>query len=1298
MSRCLIFVFLALLSASVPTASAALTTVNITDGEHLKDYLCSSKNTMPAYTHLMIYPDEIKMNNLDSVECVIENTTDISITAWQDSGNDSSRIVTVSCGNQGGGFSFFNVTNLTIKSVYFKSCGTATFPNAAIKYVNGRDHFFFYNPLVKTTLFLNHCHNLTLYNVLGDSYYDIQGYQSSIIGVNLCGWSSITAVLSDADLPTDHHLLTLLIYYIDTAIMPSKSRPSLECNILVETNLLSGNKFVNIAQDLDGSPELMPVRPVGDFSLFLAQQEFNVNADITVLPMSPNSNNMLDCIKSSSCNSKVVILFVNSVTDSRVIFQGYPYQFCTDVSSLPVPYPNYRSIQLDVFFYETPLFSGSAMFSGGLDSPLVIRNTSFIGFYGGLGNGMPNGGDNLLRILDFSRKLTHEVQIENVAWCKNTVRTIPNWNPSKLSRLLYSRTIFQGTTFDFPMLNLKMSDLYVEHNTYSSNDQLRQLGTDSLMQFVNTEVTISGTSYFGHNSDGSVIGVVSSNLTLTGDLTVKGGFAFQGGGIQLDTNSYLFLKEPLVGEFINNSAQHGSAIYAPVHIETSGFSTDKTTSAIQILPNKVYSLDNVTDINVTLHFVPMSSSENSLYAPDFNFFGKQVFSKFLFHDDTWDSGNSQYAYTSLIDAVIDASDADKYTSLSNGVCFGIKGEDLDCFYSDNLYRSTVYICEGFEGATASVYPGQSAVSLICADNKEYQVSPQDARIDNYRISCETKSYGLLNVSYSGHSVSLSFGIPNFKQSSLNYCVSYSNMDFSRSVPFLNVNLLYPCPFGFDLAESSVCNTIDALRKLKYDANIEDLSFSSPPNSYTGYYSSGDQNTFYVNTNCPPGFCKNVSSVFSLEEFPSDFSCLHNRSGVLCGQCANQSVVFGSDTCFSCSNLYLLTLPMYALAGLLLVMVLFVLRLTVASGTINGVIFYANILSLSMDVLSNQNTEFHLEPLQIIISLLNLNFSFPLCLYNGMTTAAKALFQFVFPVYLWGIVLGLIIASRFSVRLSGIIAHCSIQVLSTLFFLSFSKLINTAVYVFSASSISTIKYTLNESYAFSDFTVWYYNGAHYGSGFHGFLLFLAAAFMLLFVLPYTVLLTFSYYFMRFKIVNKFKPFIDAYGGPFNDKWRLWFGLRLWISAILFAVNGALQGTDIDRMLLGHLVVILVFMLVQAHVRPFRNHLVGALDMFFMLNYWLIIMFYLLLDPSKPTFIRVYISLLSFAIIMMILVIIFHFFYHWIYLKNHEFFSKLEKSLPAKFKKYRADESEAEDSDQALFEAVEERDEDQVLDTY
>ena len=69
----------------------------------------------------------------------------------------------------------------------------------------------------------------------------------------------------------------------------------------------------------------------------------------------------------------------------------------------------------------------------------------------------------------------------------------------------------------------------------------------------------------------------------------------------------------------------------------------------------------------------------------------------------------------------------------------------------------------------------------------------------------------------------------------------------------------------------------------------------------------------------------------------------------------------------------------------------------AVGTINGVIFYANILGLSMDELTEGHHGPHLTFFCIVISLLNLDLGFPLCFYKGMTTTDKVGLQFVFPI-------------------------------------------------------------------------------------------------------------------------------------------------------------------------------------------------------------------------------------------------------------------------------------------------------------
>ena len=46
---------------------------------------------------------------------------------------------------------------------------------------------------------------------------------------------------------------------------------------------------------------------------------------------------------------------------------------------------------------------------------------------------------------------------------------------------------------------------------------------------------------------------------------------------------------------------------------------------------------------------------------------------------------------------------------------------------------------------------------------------------------------------------------------------------------------------------------------------------------------------------------------------------------------------------NCSNWYLFLLPVFALAGIVLVAVLMFLNLSVSVGTINGLLFYANIM-------------------------------------------------------------------------------------------------------------------------------------------------------------------------------------------------------------------------------------------------------------------------------------------------------------------------------------------------------------------
>ena len=117
--------------------------------------------------------------------------------------------------------------------------------------------------------------------------------------------------------------------------------------------------------------------------------------------------------------------------------------------------------------------------------------------------------------------------------------------------------------------------------------------------------------------------------------------------------------------------------------------------------------------------------------------------------------------------------------------------------------------------------------------------------------------------------------------------------------------------------------------------------------------------------------------------------------------------------------------------------------------------------------------------QGLISLINLtiNFNLPLCLYDGMTELWKSGIGLMFPVYLLTIVIGLIIISRYSVRLSNSIADSSVQVLVTIVHLSFTTLLSSTLDVFTPAYIYTNTSDVPLKVWQNDGTVEYGKGGH-----------------------------------------------------------------------------------------------------------------------------------------------------------------------------------------------------------------------------
>ena len=84
-----------------------------------------------------------------------------------------------------------------------------------------------------------------------------------------------------------------------------------------------------------------------------------------------------------------------------------------------------------------------------------------------------------------------------------------------------------------------------------------------------------------------------------------------------------------------------------------------------------------------------------------------------------------------------------------------------------------------------------------------------------------------------------------------------------------------------------------------------------------------------------------------------------------------------------------------IAGVVLVVFLSVFKMTVSSGTFNGLIFYANVLSFG-GLLDTSSCSLH-PILHVFISWINLDLGIEVCFYSGMDVYQKTWLQFVFPI-------------------------------------------------------------------------------------------------------------------------------------------------------------------------------------------------------------------------------------------------------------------------------------------------------------
>ncbi|XP_065897479.1 uncharacterized protein [Dysidea avara] len=372
-------------------------------------------------------------------------------------------------------------------------------------------------------------------------------------------------------------------------------------------------------------------------------------------------------------------------------------------------------------------------------------------------------------------------------------------------------------------------------------------------------------------------------------------------------------------------------------------------------------------------------------------------------------------------------------------------------------------------------------------------------------------------------------------------------------------------------------------------NLVDGTILRPANSWisadTINGSHNSSHSYHVSSQCPFDYCLPYSSYLNLST--PDMQCQFNRSGVLCGHCQQGlSAVFGSSQCKKCSNIYLFIMIPIAIAGIVLVMMLFVLKLTVTNGTINTFIFYVNIVNTNNStLLPNCHS-----PICVLLFIFNLDLGIETCFYNNMSDYSKTCLQLAFPLYLIMIALALIMGSRYSSKVQRLTARRGLHVLATLFLLSYAKILSMVCHVlFFYTQITHLPSRHTQLFWSIDTSVELFGGRFTT-------LFVICILIFLLLMSFNILLLFTRQLLRFKFVNTFKPLLDPYLSSYKDKYFYWTGLQLLIRALFFS----LSALDTKVSLLSGIIFTAILLCVQGVLWPFKSRLNNLLESFILLN--------------------------------------------------------------------------------------------------
>ena len=773
-----------------------------------------------------------------------------------------------------------------------------------------------------------------------------------------------------------------------------------------------------------------------------------------------------------------------------------------------------------------------------------------------------------------------------------------NYLSIRSKQIHISDCMFSGNKGAIEMMKLSipgyMSSQFAAyfHRCKFHSNQVPSDKITSIVELIRIEnITVADCTFT--DSSGSVIYLQNSYLHFFGIIRFENNHAAYGGALKVCDSSLIYLHNATDVLFINNSARMGGA---------------------------VYSLDGCVDTVPPCLFQPVSSSVKKVHE---GIRVKFVNNSATLAGDAIYGGSIDYCYAlftlsydgtytrplndtlNLLD-MSEQSGSSIISSDPHGVCF-----------SD---EDTVTVCKQFT-SNFSTFPGKNFninATIIGQLNgttvgeiNAFLVDDNDIYNNLVSVSSHRKRNGqsFSLVTYKVHSnqtevkLNLSAIIPTFT-------TCFNPIDAS-----MNVTLL-PCPFGFALTDTPpyLCDCSPLFHEHYAQCNIDTQLIQIHVLAHNPVWFGCDHQKSDNNTVCNLSrankcyyYCNQNDHYVNITNYTvfDDQQCLSGLTGILCGACKpGLSRVLGSLTkCQKCSNKNLsFLIPLFFLSGWLIIMLLTALNMTVAEGTINGLVIYANAIYAYQKIIPHPHSIFK-RICWTFIALLNFDVGFEMCYYDGMDSYQKLWILYGYTFYLITLQITIVLLCRRFVMCTRLFRKNVVQVLATLLFLMYAPIIEALVNTFARSILTVFNINNTElekrSVCIFDGNVTYLGAKHSP-------LFVIALVYSIGLTLFTLSLLFNQCLQRrsnlfcFQWVERWRPFFEAYTGPCNNNFRFWPGFLMFMRVVLVVI---INNRPTSKMIPPDIITFSVVIMSLSYIFPhgmYKKWSLNVLEFSFFLN--------------------------------------------------------------------------------------------------